>query len=167
MDFSIILHIQLWKRKKYLLTASASASAPTQKGPLPALPLPLLHHCCFRPVRSASTTSVNAVASLVWQQLCCQVAALATALVVAWLLSSSSMLWKFNSNHYTFLKIENPSSGSKNRQHFWQQLCYQVAAVTAVLVTDWLPSDLHPGRQILASNFNISLNIFIKRVMKI
>ena len=41
---------------------------------------------------------------------------------------------KFNSDHFTFLKFENPSSGSKVRWQFWQQLCYQVAAVAAALV---------------------------------
>ena len=44
------------------------------------------------------------------------------------------MNWKFNSNHITFLKFENPSSRPKVRQ----QLCYQVAAVTAALVAAWL-----------------------------
>ena len=45
------------------------------------------------------------------------------ALVAAWLLGSSSMHRKFNSDHFTFLKFENPSSGSKFRWQFWQQLC--------------------------------------------
>ena len=45
---------------------------------------------------------------------------------------------KFNSDHFTFLKFENPSSGSKVSWQFWQQLCYQVAAVTAALVAAWL-----------------------------
>ena len=34
-------------------------------------------------------------------------------MVAAWLLGSSSMNWKFNSDHFTFLKFENPSSGSE------------------------------------------------------
>jgi len=59
-------------------------------------------------------------------------------LVAAWLLGSSSMHRKFNSDHFTFLKFENPSSGSKVSWQFWQQLCYQVAAVTAALVAAWL-----------------------------
>ena len=65
-------------------------------------------------------------------------AALVAALVAAWLLGISSMHWKFNSDHFTFLKFENPSSGSKVRWQLWQQLCYQVAAVTAALVAAWL-----------------------------
>ena len=40
-------------------------------------------------------------------------AAVAAALVAAWLLDSSSMNWKFNSSHFTFLKFENPSNGSE------------------------------------------------------
>ena len=40
-------------------------------------------------------------------------AAAAAALVAAWLLGSSSMNWKFNFDHFTCLKFENPSSGSK------------------------------------------------------
>ena len=50
-----------------------------------------------------------------WQQLCYQVAAVTAALVAAWLLGSRSMHWKFNSDNFTFLKLENPSSGSKVR----------------------------------------------------
>ena len=52
---------------------------------------------------------------------------------------------KFNSDHFTFLKFENPSSGSKVRWQLWQQLCYQVAAVTAALIAAWLPgsSSMH------------------------
>ena len=50
-----------------------------------------------------------------WQQLCYQVAAVTAALVAAWLLGSSSMHWIFNSDNFTFLKFENPSSGSKVR----------------------------------------------------
>ena len=48
------------------------------------------------------------------------------------------MHWKFNFDHFTFLKFENPSSSSKVRWQLWQQLCYQVAAVTAALVAAWL-----------------------------
>jgi hypothetical protein len=44
------------------------------------------------------------------------------------------MLWKFNFDHFTFLKFENPSSGSKVRCQSWQQICYKVAAVAAALV---------------------------------
>ena len=47
-----------------------------------------------------------------WQQLCYEVAAVTAALVAAWLLGSSSMNWKFNSDYFTFLKFDNPSSGS-------------------------------------------------------
>ena len=39
--------------------------------------------------------------------------AVAAALVAAWLLGSSSMHWKFNFDHFTFLKFENPSSVQK------------------------------------------------------
>jgi len=44
------------------------------------------------------------------------------------------MHWKFNSDHFIFLKFENPSSGSKVRL----KLSYYVAAVTAALVAAWL-----------------------------
>ena len=37
------------------------------------------------------------------------------ALVAAGLLGSSSMNWKFDSDHFTFFKFENPSSGLKVR----------------------------------------------------
>ena len=41
------------------------------------------------------------------------------------------MHWKFNSDHFTLLRFENPSSVSTGRQQFWQQQCYQVAAFSA------------------------------------
>ena len=59
-----------------------------------------------------------------WQQLCYQLAAVTASLVAAWLLGSSSMYRKFNSDHFTFLKFENPTRSSKVRWQFWQQLCY-------------------------------------------
>ena len=37
-------------------------------------------------------------------------------------LGSSSMNWKFNSNHFTFLSFENPSSGSKVMTYFMTTL---------------------------------------------
>ena len=49
-----------------------------------------------------------------------------------------SMHWKFNFDHFTFLTFENPSSCSKVRWQFWQQLCFQLAAVGAALVAAWL-----------------------------
>ena len=92
------------------------------------------------------------------QQLCYQVAAVTAALAEAWLLGSSSMHWKFNSDHFTFLKFENLSSGSKVRQQFWQQLCFQVAAVTAALVLVW-----SPGSNSMYSKFNSDHFIFLSQ----
>ena len=93
-----------------------------------------------------------------FQQLFCyQVAAVAAAMVAAWLLGSSSMHWKFNFDHFTFLKFENPSSSSKVRWQFWQQLCYQVAAVTADLVAAWLL-----GRSSTHWKFNFDHFTFLK-----
>jgi hypothetical protein len=61
-----------------------------------------------------------------WQQLCYLIAAvtaaLVAALVAAWLLGISSMHWKYNSAHFTYLKFENLSSSSKVMWQFWQQL---------------------------------------------
>ena len=54
---------------------------------------------------------------------------------------------KFNFNHFTFLKFENPSSGLKVRWQLWQQLCYQVAAVTAALIAAWLPGSSTVNRK--------------------
>ena len=42
-------------------------------------------------------------------------AAAVAALVAALLLGSSSMYWKFNYDHFTFLKFEYLPSGSKVR----------------------------------------------------
>ena len=55
------------------------------------------------------------------------------------------MQWKFNFDHFTYLKFENPSSGSNVSGQLLQQLCYQVAAVTAALIAAWLPgsSSMH------------------------
>ena len=50
-----------------------------------------------------------------WQQLYYYVAAVAAALVTAWLLGSSSMHRKSNSDHSTFIKFKSPPSCSKVR----------------------------------------------------
>ena len=64
---------------------------------------------------------------------------------------------KFNSGHFTFLKFENPSSGSKVSWQSWQQLCYQVAAVAAALVAAWLL-----GSSSMQWKFNFDLLTFLK-----
>ena len=57
------------------------------------------------------------------------VAAVTAALVAAWLLGSSSMHRKFNSDHFTFLKYENPSRGSG-------VMTYAMTALTRCAQTD-------------------------------
>ena len=99
----------------------------------------LIGHFTFLKFENSSSSST--VRWQFWQQLCYQFAAIAAALVAAWLLGSSSMQRKFNSDHFTFLKFENTSSGSKVNGSFgssfaikqqlqqllWQQLGCQVA----------------------------------------
>ena len=53
-----------------------------------------------------------------------QVAAVTAALVAAWLVGSSSMHWKFYSDHFTFLKFENLSSGSEVMTYFMSTLTH-------------------------------------------
>ena len=87
-----------------------------------------------------------------WQQLCYQVAAVSAAFVAAWLLGRTSMPYKFNSDNFTFLKFETLPSGSKVRQLFWQQLCYEVAADAAALL---------PGNSSMHWKFNSDNFIFL------
>ena len=103
----------------------------------------------FTFLKFENPSSVSKVRWQFWQQLCYQVAAVAAALVAVWLLGSSSMNWKFNSDHSTFLKFENPSSCSKVRQQF----CYQVSVVIAA----WLL-----GSSSMLWKFNFNYFTFLK-----
>ena len=114
----------------------------------------LIGHFTFLKFENSSSSST--VRWQFWQQLCYQFAAIAAALVAAWLLGSSSMQRKFNSDHFTFLKFENLSSSSKVRQQFWQQICYQVAAVSATLVAAWLLDSSSKHRKFNSDNFTFS-----------
>ena len=66
------------------------------------------------------------------------------------------MLWKFNFDHFTFLKFENPSSSSKVRCQSWQQICYQVTAVAAALVAALLLSCSSMHRKFNSDHFTFS-----------
>jgi predicted transposase YdaD len=66
------------------------------------------------------------------------------AVPAALLLGSSSKHWKFNSDHFTFLKFEGQlyidmDMDMAQRLQSWLQFYYYVAAVTAALVAAWLP----------------------------
>jgi hypothetical protein len=63
------------------------------------------------------------------------------------------MNWKFNFDHFTFLMFENPSSGSKVRWQFWQQLCYLVTAVAAALIAAWLLGSISMHRKFNSDHF--------------